>query len=181
MTRTWKLLSVALIAACRRPRAPVPPVAPVEETVVQAVASHASDSTAPPPAVPSRDSAAVTIVETHVPAWDSAAGWTVDTTPSLSVGETDGADPYLFSRIAGAIRREDGAIMVAAARPESCVCSTRRGSSCWARADGEGPAEFSGIERIGSLWAERTVDRCSIANIRLEYAARVSPRVSGDR
>ena len=74
MTRTWKLLLIALIAACRSPRDPVPPVASVEGAVVQAVPSQASDSVASPPSVSSRDSAGVTIVETSVPAWDDFSG-----------------------------------------------------------------------------------------------------------
>lgn len=60
------------------------------------------------------DSAGVTIVEAPAtPAWSEGEGWRIEEEPLVSIGEVDGEEPYLLSYVAGALRMEDGRIVVA--------------------------------------------------------------------
>jgi hypothetical protein len=148
MTRLW-ILAVAVLAACGSPQAPAP-------------------------ALTSRDSAGVSLVETRTPVWDNAAPWTVDTTPTFTVGEAEGEEPYLFSYITGAIRRDDGTIVVAdgATRELRVFDSTGRFILAKGRR-GPGPGEFGAIHRIArcgasELWVDAG-SRISVWNTQLEY------------
>ena len=66
------------------------------------------------PIVPfaTRDSAGVEIVESGSALWDSTPGWTVDSTPTLTIGQAEGDEPYLLSHVVDAFRRDDGSIVV---------------------------------------------------------------------
>ena len=60
-----------------------------------------------------RDSAGVAIVETRAPAWrEPGEGWRVAPEPTLQIGMLEGEAPYLFDRIMGLVRFEDGVIAV---------------------------------------------------------------------
>jgi hypothetical protein len=60
-----------------------------------------------------RDSAGVRIVTSDAPAWREGEEWRLSAGPVLSIGELDGTPEYQFERIAGALRRADGGIVVA--------------------------------------------------------------------
>jgi len=98
----------------------------------------------------------------------------VDAAPAVSIGEADGPEPYLFSRIAGAVRRDDGSIVVAdgATRQLRVFDSAGHFSGAKGRR-GQGPAEFAGIGRIArcrpdELWIDART-RVSVWSMELEY------------
>lgn len=64
-----------------------------------------------PPSVTTRDSAGITIVTNQVPAWDSSAHWSVDST-ELDLGGPDGEFHGFVSPV-NAIQLSDGRIVVA--------------------------------------------------------------------
>ena len=59
-----------------------------------------------------RDSAGVLVATTSGAKARAPIGWVVDTVPDYQVGEMDGEDPYLFSRIEGARQLADGRVAV---------------------------------------------------------------------
>jgi hypothetical protein len=114
-----------------------------------------------------RDSAGVTIVETAAPVWGDASPWRVDSAPLLSIGNEDGEDAYLFSRISGATRRDDGSIVVGDGfgRELRVFDASGRHVSSHGRR-GEGPGEFTFLSRLArcgpnELWVD-TDGRLSI-------------------
>jgi hypothetical protein len=120
-----------------------------------------------------RDSAGVTIVETAAPVWGDASPWRVDSAPLLSIGNEDGEDAYLFSRIAASMRRDDGAIIVADSRARELRLFDASGQhqGSFGRR-GEGPGEFSDLSRFARCGEELWVDaesRISIWSFELEY------------
>jgi hypothetical protein len=52
-------------------------------------------------AVVRRDSAGVSIVESAEAQWSAEEAWTVDSVPTLSIGEMEGDQGYLFGSVAG--------------------------------------------------------------------------------
>jgi len=186
MTKAWNGVVIILVAACGSPNTSAPRGAAGESPITQAASPGTRDSTiAPrsmqvgdsagaPLAVISRDSAGIKIVETSVPAWGGAARWRVDAGPSLSIGETDGAEPYLFFRIAGAVRRKNGSIVVADGETRELRAFDSAGRFSGAKGRrGQGPAEFTGIGRIArcgpdELWIDART-RISVWSLELEY------------
>ena len=92
-----------------------------------------------------RDSAGVVVATTLGTRARSPVGWVVDSVPEYQVGEVDGEEPYMFSRIVGARQLADG--RVAVLDRSSCelrffdadgVFLERTGGH------GEGPGEFRG-------------------------------------
>jgi hypothetical protein len=146
-----------LVAACGSPKASVPPVASGENA-----------------SVISRDSAGIKIVETSAPVWGGTAHWRVDAAPALSIGEVDGAEPYLFAQIAGAIRRKDGSVVVADGSTRELRVFDSAGHFVGSKGRrGPGPAEFTGIARIArcgrdELWIDAR-SRISVWNLELEF------------
>lgn len=129
---------------------------------------------APTSSAGTRDSAGIEIVETSTPVWGRTSEWTVDAEPFVAIGEAEGDDPYLFSRIEGAVRRTDGTIVVAdgSTRELRGFDSTGRFLSSQGRR-GPGPAEFGsigGMARCGSseIWVDAR-SRISIWSVDLEY------------
>jgi hypothetical protein len=113
-------------------------------------------------------------VETGTPVWEPTSEWTVDAEPFISIGEAEGDDPYLFSRIEGAVRRVDGTVIVAdgSTRELREFDPTGRFLSSRGRR-GPGPAEFGSIRdmaRCGSneIWVDAG-SRLSVWSIDLEY------------
>lgn len=97
-----------------------------------------------------RDSAGVEIVENGGAAWKPGAGWRLSPEPSREIGEAEGADEYRFVRITGALRRSDGAIVVADAGVHELRFYDARGSFVRrAGGKGQGPGEF---EQMGSAF-----------------------------
>lgn len=109
------------------------------------------------PIVPfaTRDSAGVEIIESGSALWDSTAAWTVDTVPILSIGKADGEDPYLFSWIADAFRRDDGSIVIVDRASHDFRAFDSTGVFIVARGrKGQGPAEFGRIEYASRCGAD---------------------------
>lgn len=106
-----------------------------------------------------RDSAGVTIIESHVPAWSDGSGWRLTEQPLLEIGAVDGAPEYQFEEVAAALRLADGKIAVADAGAseirfydESGVFTHASGRA------GDAPGEYRQLISIGvgpadSLWA----------------------------
>lgn len=62
-----------------------------------------------------RDSIRVRVVEHPASAWDQAPVWTLDAEPMLSIGMEDGPPEYELANVTGALRLEDGTVVVASA------------------------------------------------------------------
>lgn len=94
-----------------------------------------------------QDSAGVTVVKNFGPAWDE--GWRVDPEPSLSIGEQAGDEQVLLSRVVGAVRLDDGTVVVANGQtnelrwydPDGMFVRSAGGS-------GEGPGEFEYLRAL---------------------------------
>lgn len=96
-----------------------------------------------------RDSAGVAIVESAGPAWGDGEGWRVDQRPLLEVGMEEGEEPYLFSRVTGAVRMGDGRIAVAdrGAKQVRLFDAAGRHLLSMGR-EGSGPGEFGSLDRL---------------------------------
>ncbi len=105
------------------------------------------DSGAPPAGTAIvRDSAGVTIVESFAPAWDEDDAWQLSAKPLLEIGATDGPPEYLFNRIVGAVRLEDGSIVVANAGSQQIRFYNASGTHQRSIGrSGSGPGEFQSI------------------------------------
>ena len=68
------------------------------------------DAPAPLPVV--SDSAGVTIVQNFGPSWAGGEAWTVSAEPTLSIGDSTRGENHVFDRIIGALRLNDGTIVV---------------------------------------------------------------------
>ncbi|HEY4320926.1 MAG TPA: 6-bladed beta-propeller [Gemmatimonadales bacterium] len=128
-----------------------------------------------------RDSAGVTITETPMATWHGSDGWTVDSTPILDIGQQDGPDPYLLGQVVGAVRRDDGSIIVVDGDAHQLRLFDSTGHFVKARGrKGPGPGEFAYIEQIArcgpnQLWIG-TGPRISIWTADLEFVRELSVR-----
>lgn len=126
------------------------------------------------PSFATRDSAGVKLVVSGVALWDNAPGWTVDSVPFLSIGAEDGADPYLLSSVAGALRRDDGSIVIADGAAGELRVFDSAGKFVMTKGrKGPGPAEFGWISRIARCGADEiwinTRSRVSAWSVQLDY------------
>lgn len=97
-----------------------------------------------------RDSAGVQIVESARPSLPDDAGWTVDPTPYLTIGQADGEAPYLLSRVGRVQLMPDGRVLVVNNADMTLRVFTPQGKFVLqAGGQGEGPGEFRGI---GGVW-----------------------------
>lgn len=62
-----------------------------------------------------RDSIRVRVVEHPASEWDRAPVWTLDAEPILSIGVADGGPEYELANVTGALRLDDGTVVVASA------------------------------------------------------------------
>ena len=91
-----------------------------------------------------RDSAGVLVATTPGARARNPIGWVVDTGSAYQIGEVEGKEPYLFSRIAGARRLLDGRVVVL--DRESCELRFFDGEGGFLERTGgrgEGPGEFT--------------------------------------
>ena len=105
-----------------------------------------------------RDSLGVVIAESSRPGWGSQNAWSVEHDPVLRIGSVAGDDVHLLDRITGAIRLEDGGVVVANAGDNTIRHFDAQGQFVWQTGGtGGGPNEFDdlvGLQRRGSeLWA----------------------------
>lgn len=93
-----------------------------------------------------QDSAGVKIVESVAPAWEEGDAWQLSATPLLEIGATDGPPEYLFNRIVGAVRFEDGSIVVANAGSQQIRFYDASGAhQRTVGRSGSGPEEFQSM------------------------------------
>lgn len=59
-----------------------------------------------------RDSAGVEIVESIRPAWDEATAWRIPSEPTVQIGVEAGAEEYQLANVRGALRLDNGTIVV---------------------------------------------------------------------
>ena len=100
------------------------------------------------------DSAGIEIVVTHRPEWSEGEAWTVDPKPTISIGEVEGEAPYLFADVRGAVRLDDGSVVVADGQSREVRFFDRDGTFVRAGGGpGGGPREFprdlSNLARCG--------------------------------
>lgn len=119
--------------------------------------SCGGDVPAEPPAVVSRDSAGVLIVENTIPSLVTPA-CSIATEPTTSIGSVDGSDSYLLHRVTGALVLDDGSIAIGADGVYDIRVFGPDGAfrrSIGRR--GEGPGEFRNIMRLFLLGADTVV------------------------
>lgn len=89
-----------------------------------------------------QDSAGIRIVENSLAAMDSAPEWALSPSPTLKLGALDGADPFLFHRVNGAVLH-NGLIWVLDGGSSELRAFRLDGSHVQtAGRSGEGPGEF---------------------------------------
>jgi hypothetical protein len=93
-----------------------------------------------------RDSAGVTITENEARGLVDKEPWLIDSQPILSIGEKDGGEPYQLYRIRGALRLEDGTVVLADASSAEIRFFDAAGRHLRSVGrPGEGPGEFREI------------------------------------
>jgi hypothetical protein len=60
-----------------------------------------------------RDSIGIRIVENSGEVWRAGSGWQLASAPSISIGRVEGDSNYQLFRVRGALRLDDGVIIVA--------------------------------------------------------------------
>lgn len=108
------------------------------------------DDSAKSPAIETRDSAGVRIVENERPAEDSRLQWRIGPEPSVSIGEVAGEDPYLLDGANDAAVLPDGRIVVANGGTNELRVFDSGGAhlATWG-GEGEGPGEFTSLAAAG--------------------------------
>jgi len=116
------------------------------------VASCSAESSRDDPFV-ARDSGGVTIATSRAPSWDQEAGWMIDEESSLQIGGEEGDPAYSFFRVVGAVRLDDGTLIVADGGSLELRFFTAQGTHIRSVGrQGAGPGEFmslAGLKRRG--------------------------------
>lgn len=93
------------------------------------------------------DSAGVAVVENRRPAWSEVGGWRVEEEPDVQIGGLDVPPEYSLYQVAGALRLDDGRIVVADRGSSELRFYDESGAYLGSKGrPGEGPGEF------GVLW-----------------------------
>lgn len=110
----------------------------------------ACDGEAPRPPTRSQwDSAGVTIVESALPLWSGAEGWTVDSLPILDLATAGAGPSHEFFRVRAATRLSDGVVVVANGGSNEIRFFSPAGEFLHAvGGEGKGPGEFVGLWSI---------------------------------
>ena len=97
-----------------------------------------------------RDSAGVMIVETTEEDWPDGDSWQIDPQPVVTIGEAEGASEYNLFRVRGALRLDDGTIVVADAGNARIRFFNQDGHHIRSVGQrGEGPGDYQGIGLLG--------------------------------
>ena len=100
-----------------------------------------------------RDSAGIQIVENPAPPAGSRLGWRIGPEPGVSIGSSDGEEPYLLYLAYDATILSDGRIVVADGASGELRFFDSMGSHLSSRGgQGEGPGEFDGLVGVAP-WA----------------------------
>lgn len=104
-----------------------------------------------------RDSLGVVLVTSGPDGSGQSEGWTIVPEPILTIGQLDGDDPYLFTRVWDALRTADGQLVVVEATVHEIRVFDREGHhEATFGGQGGGPQEFGGAPWI-SLAAPDTL------------------------
>jgi hypothetical protein len=96
-----------------------------------------------------RDSAGVAIVASTRPAWGPGGAWRVDAAPRVDIA-SDGAGPRLAD-VRGAVRLDDGRIVVASAGVPGLLAFDARGRAAGALGGLAGAPPRAAADRVGAL------------------------------
>jgi len=141
-----------------QPHQPTPPIIRQLTTIslISALACGGADYVTH---AATRDSAGVVIVESRQPQWQPGEGWRLSAQPLLQIGTTDGPAELQFHRVEGAIRLDDGRIVVADAGSGEIRFYNETGRFLLATGGlGDAPGEYRQITGLGtgpgdSIWA----------------------------
>lgn len=98
------------------------------------------------------DSAGVVLATAEVPAWDEGEGWRVSEEPILEIGVRDGPSDFVFSRVVGTVRLNDGRVVVADRDFANLRFYDATGEYLSSSGgEGEGPGEFRTLAEMGVL------------------------------
>ena len=113
-----------------------------------------------------RDSADIRIVENTGPPEGSRLDWRLGPEPLVSIGETDGEEPYLFTRVFGATVLSDGRIVIGDDGTKELRVFDQQGNhlETWA-GRGEGPGEYGSSQ----LWSLASIPGDSIITWHFEF------------
>lgn len=101
------------------------------------------ERTPSPGSFSARDSAGIRIAESLGPVYPPGEGWELSSEPVLQIGAVEGEDPYLFTEITGALRLDDGRIVVCDAGDNTIRFFDPAGEFLFLTGGtGEGPTEF---------------------------------------
>lgn len=118
-------------------------------TVAVIGAAAGCEDVANDPSWVSRDSAGIEIVENHAPSWRTGEAWTVSGEPAVEVGVTEGAEHFMFDRIAGVIAVNDALVVANGGTGEIRFFDAAGEVLRSVGSEGEGPGEYRAIDRIG--------------------------------
>jgi len=99
-----------------------------------------------------RDSAGVAIVENVGPAWQDVDAWAVIEPAEVEIGVAEGEDAYQLFDVAGAVRLDDGTIVIADGGTQEIRfydAAGRHQRSVGGR--GRGPGEYTSLEAVARL------------------------------
>ncbi len=97
-----------------------------------------------------RDSAGVTIVESHEPTWGEGEGWWLSDEPSLTIGMDEGPEEYSLFSVRAVLRLPNGNIVIANGGSDELRYYDSLGSYLYAVGqDGYGPGEF---KDMSGMW-----------------------------
>lgn len=96
-----------------------------------------------------RDSADVRIIENPRPPTGTRLDWRIGSEPEVTIGEVEGAEPYLLARVSDALVLADGRIVVANGGSHELRVFDASGYhvATWGRR-GEGPGEFTNLSQV---------------------------------
>ncbi|UCC74409.1 MAG: hypothetical protein JSV86_07590 [Gemmatimonadota bacterium] len=104
------------------------------------------------------DSAGIEAIESRGPAWSAEEAWVVEGEPSLEIGAQDGAPEYIFFRVAGALRLDDGRIVIADGFSNQVRFYSEAGEFLKAVGrEGQGPGEYQYIRSLGRCAGDSVV------------------------
>ncbi len=118
--------------------------------ILPLLAACGGDARAAGPVV--RDSAGVKIVENSAPAWKEGEGWRLAAEPALDIGMLDGPPQYQFGRVTGAVRLDDGTVVVGDDQSKDLRFFDRTGRYLkTVGREGGGPGEFKAVGSLAAL------------------------------
>ena len=114
-----------------------------------ALACGDQGSESEPSGAPGRDSAGIRIIENPRPPDGSRLNWRIGAEPTLSIGESEGEEPYLLYFVYNALRLRDGRIVVGNGGSNELRFFDAMGNHVATRGgSGEGPGEFERLMKV---------------------------------